>query len=201
MTPPKVMGTKNGGFMLNGVNVEGVEKLLEEIEKDGEASKVVFQAKSRWVGATETEVSISKILSRGENIAREDRAFKVNVDEPAMLGGKDNYPNPAEYLAVALCGCITAGIVSNAELFKTQVDELEVTVEMEADLKGPLGLDKSVPNSLSHFHYHVNLKGPDAEALKKSKEVIDKKSGVLNTLISQINFTTDVTINGQKKVA
>jgi uncharacterized OsmC-like protein len=132
----------------------------------------------------------------GQNIARPGRQFTLLVDEPAELGGADEAPNPVEYIAAGLCGCITAGIATNAALFGTELEAIEVTVEANYDLHGVLGLDKSVPNGALELHYNVKLKGAgDVEKLMKSKETIDRKSPVRNTLELPLKVTTSVEID------
>jgi len=180
---------------INGVDLESIGQLLEAIKSNKELAKVNFLATSKWNGGTQTEVSISELHAGGENIARPDRNFKLIVDEPAQLGGQDEAPNPVEYLAAALCGCLTAGIATNAALFDTELKGIEVTIKADCDLHGILGLDKSVPNGLTHLDYTVKLTGAnDEEKMLKSKETLDKKSFILNTLSKPFSTSTKVEI-------
>jgi uncharacterized OsmC-like protein len=135
---------------------------------------------------------MDQFAAGGVNAAPPDRSFKLVVDEPAALGGQDTAPNPVEYLAAGLCGCITAGIVTNAAMFGANVEGLEVTVEADINVLGLFGLDRSVPSHCNRITYSVKLNGDDQAALLKSKQVIDGKSPVRNTLANSIEIVTRV---------
>ena len=181
--------------LINGVNLESIGQLVDAVKGDKAVANVSFFAKSKWVGGTKTEVTINKINSNGQDIARPGREFKFYVDEPPQLGGVDEAPNPVEYVIAGLCGCLTAAIATNSALFETKLEEIEVSVEAQCDLHGVLGLDKTVPSGLQNLKYAVKLKGPGSkENMLKSKETIDRKSFVLNTLKNTLPAETSVVI-------
>lgn len=120
------------------------------------------------------------------------------VDEPGVLGGGDSAPNPVECLAAGLCGCITAGIATNAELFAVALDRIDVDVDLDYDIIGLLAVDRAVPTGATGIKYTVHLKGKDGvsrEQLEKCKVVIDTKSPVRNTLANAIPIRTEVVID------
>jgi len=177
----------------NGVNLSNIENLLGAIEKDPKVANVQFKAKSQWLGSTKAEVEVHELLSDGNNIREGGSKFKLRVDEPGVLGGEDEYPNPVEYLASALCGCLTAGIATNAALFGTDLEKIEVDVDVNFDIHGVLGLDRSKPNGPLDLHYTVRLKGKEGvspEQLQKSKETLDKKSPIKNTIELPLRVTS-----------
>ncbi len=110
----------------NGVVLDNIEQLVGAIQQDPNVAKVQFKAQSEWIGGTQAKVTISEMFSNGQNMFGPERNFSLKVDEPAVLGGKDEYPNPVEYLATALCGCLTAGIATNAALFGTELEKIKV---------------------------------------------------------------------------
>lgn len=177
----------------NGVALDPIMKLLEAVKAEPKMGNVQFQATSKWMGGTKTEVTISSLFAGGTDIARPGRKFTLMIDEPGELGGSDQHPNPVEYLCAALCGCITAGIATNASLFDTRLEGIEVTVKMDNDLHGVLGIDKSISNGVSKIDYSVKLKGPDGkDKMIKTKETIDRKSPVLTTLREAVKMQTKV---------
>jgi uncharacterized OsmC-like protein len=180
----------------NGVNLQNIGELVSTVKGDSKFANARFAAKSRWLGGTQTEVTITEIKAGGETITRSDRNFKLVVDEPPQLGGSDEHPNPVEYLAAGLCGCITAGIATNAALFGTPLDGIEVEVEMDYDLRNVLGIDRNGPGEVTELRYKVRLSGTGAhENMIRSKETIDKKSPVRNTLQLPIKVVrTDVVV-------
>lgn len=181
----------------NGVQLDNIEQLVNLVKSDPRFAKVKFSAKSRWLGGTRSEVTISQLQAGGETISRPDRHFTLQVDEPPQLGGTDMAPGPVEYLAAGLCGCLTAGIATNAALFKTQLDKIEIEVEMDYDLSNVLAIDRSGPKNVTELRYTVRLGGPAAkEAQARAKHTIDGKSPVRNTLELPLNIVrTDVFVD------
>lgn len=186
----------------NGVNLDNIQQLIGAIEENPDLAKVKFMASSTWKNGTKTEVKVSELQAGGQNIAGEGREFTVMVDEPPQLGGTDEAPNPVELIAAGLCGCITAGIATNSALFETDLSQIDVQVEVNFDIRGVLGLDSAVPDGALDIHYSVNLKGDGTEeALMKSKETIDKKSPIRNTLEKPLSITTRGTVATSTPVA
>ena len=177
----------------NGVDLAQVQQYVEGVKADPAMAQVRFVANSRWDGGTRADITVSDLYVGGQS-AVPNRHFTVRTDEPGALGGTDQAQNPAELLAVALCGCLTAGIATNAALFGTELEGCEVSVAIDWNMLGILGLDRSVPTQASGIHYTVKLKGKDKEALRRSKETLDRKSAVLNTLKNAIPVTTDLII-------
>ena len=181
----------------NGVNLTNIQGLLDAIDQDPAVADVQFRARSKWLGSTQAEVTVHELMSNGQNIREGGNKFTLRVDEPAVLGGVDEYPNPVEYLAAALCGCLTAGIATNAALFGTELEEIEVDVDVNFDIHGVLGLDRSKPNGPLNLDYKVRLKGKDGATpaqLQKSKETLDKKSPIKNTIQLPLQVTSSFEI-------
>ena len=178
--------------IVNGVNLEAIGDFVDGVKTGAVSPEIRFSAKSNWTGGTRTEVVIDQFSAGGVNAAPAERSFRLVIDEPAALGGQDTAPNPVEYLAAGLCGCITAGIVTNAAMFGATVEGLEVTVDADINVLGLFGLDRSVPSRCSRITYTVKVHGDDPAALLKSCQVIDGKSPVRNTLANAIEIVTHV---------
>lgn len=181
--------------MRNGVNLENIENLIGAIRDNRDLAKIRFVGNSRWLGGTRSETHISELFAGGQNIAASDRKFTLTVDEPPELGGTDTAPNPVEYLAASLCGCLTAGIATNAALFETDLEQIDIHIEADVDIIGLLGLDRSVSTGCTEIRYTVRIKGPAShEKLVCSKETIDRKSPIRNSLKHTMKIITDVII-------
>ena len=181
----------------NGVDLEPVGQFIEAVKSDRKAAHITFKASSSWLGGTKAAVSITDFLSNGAPASPAGRKFRLVVDEPQVLGGADSAPNPVEYLAAGLCGCLTAGIATNAELFGIALEKLDIDVEMDFDVIGLLAVDRSVPTAATGIKYTVRLKGKPGvtrEQLEKCKTVIDGKSPVRNTLAFAIPMRSQVII-------
>ncbi|MGI4737743.1 MAG: OsmC family protein [Janthinobacterium lividum] len=181
----------------NGVNLANIGSLIEAITTSPAMADVIFKARSQWLGGTLTEVTVDEVHSNHTNISPPERQFKLHVDEPAYLGGTDSAPNPVEMIAAGLCGCLTAGIVTNSALFGTELEKVQVEVDVTFDVHGVLGLSKTAPNGAIGLHYKVTLKAKDpadTDKLTRSKETIDRKSPVKQTLELPLHVTTELVI-------
>lgn len=180
----------------NGVNLANMQGLLDAVKANPQLANLTFKAKSTWKGGTRTESTVSELIAGGQNIARGDRKFSLVSDEPPQLGGTDANPSPVELLCAALCGCMTGGIATNAALFQTAVDAIDIELQADFDLHGVLGLKNDVPNGANEIRMKIRIKGPDAEKLKKAKETIDRKSPVKNTIETPVRIISEVEIVG-----
>lgn len=178
----------------NGVDLASIATYVDAVKTDPAQGQIKFVATSRWEGGTRSTISVDQFYANGQPAAPAGRSFKIVCDEPAVLGGTDQGPGPGELIAAALCGCLTAGIATNAALFDTELDDIEVTTEVDWNMLGLLGLDRSVPSSAKGVHYTVRLKGNDPEKLRRAKETLDRKSAILKTIEAMIPVTTTVVI-------
>jgi len=181
----------------NGVNLEGVGQLVEAIKADPGMGKVCFSARSQWGGGTKAEVLIDKLEAGGNNIAPSDRKHRLYVDEPPQVGGEDKYPNPVEYLAAAVCGCLTAGMATNGALFDTTFEKIDMSVDVDFDLSGVFGLNDDVPNGALEMKINIDAKGAEGvseEDIRKVWEVISGKSPLKQTLELPLKITSNLNV-------
>lgn len=176
---------------LNDVNIEKIKEHDQLIRENPPLGKMMFLAKSTWQRGTKTQVSVSQFRAGGNDMAAPTRRFVVMVDEPDILGGVDQAPNPIEVLLSALAGCVSGGIATNAEMFGVPIDSMEVELEADIDARGFLGHDDSVRNGVTDIRYTVTIQSPASEEkVRKCKETIDRKSPVRDTLASPVNITS-----------
>lgn len=183
------------GTELNGIDLDSMQGFVDAAKADNGAAAVKFVARSTWKGGARCDATITEFYSNGQPASRPGRSFTVSMDEPPPLGGSDQYPNPAEMLAAALCGCLTAGIAANAAMFGTEIESLEVETAIDWNLLGILGIDREVPCGAKAIHYTVKLKGKGTEEqLRRSKETLDRKSAILNTYLQPIPVSSETMI-------
>ncbi len=182
---------------LNGIDVDAMKGFAAAVKADPAVAAVRFVARSTWKGGARCDATVAEVYAAGQVVSRPGRQFAVSMDEPAVLGGTDQHPNPGELLAAALCGCMTAGIAANAALFGTEIESIEVDTEIDWNMLGLLGLDREVPCQASAIHYTVRLKGKgDKASLLRSKETLDRKSAVLNSFLSPIPVSSTTVVEG-----
>ncbi|HEY0836896.1 MAG TPA: OsmC family protein [Azospirillum sp.] len=155
----------------NGVDTPKLFATIDVVAGQPELAKFQFRAQCRWVKGTHSRTTMSGFSGAGGEHAHV-AAFKADSDHPAVLCGEDNGPTPVEYLLHALAGCLTAGIANIAAARGVTLDEVESTVEGDADLRGILGLSKEVRNGFQAIRVSFRVKGDAPEA--KLREIVEQ---------------------------
>jgi uncharacterized OsmC-like protein len=92
------------------------------------------------------------------------RSFEpLIIDEPPAFGGTDRGPNPAELLLVALGSCQALTLAMLAEQLELQIDDLEVEVFADLDLRGFLGIDSGIRPGFQRIEIAVHITSPEPE--------------------------------------
>lgn len=121
-------------------------------------SIVTFQSEVKWEG--------EGVLSRA--IIGDKEVF---IDEPKHLGGFDKAPNPVEYLLAGLGGCINVLVITFAEKFDVEVNDVKVHVEGDLNPDGFLGKDPNVRPGYEEIRYEIEIDSPSSE--EKVQALID----------------------------
>ena len=141
---------------VNGLDVEALGQVVEEIKSDATKGFARFKVSSTWKGQTKSESRVQSYVINGEEIPRE---FSINADEPLELLGQNTAPNPQELLMAAFNACMMVGYVANAAVMGVNLDKVEIETAGELNLRGFLGLDPNVKPGYESIQYVVRLKG------------------------------------------
>lgn len=95
-----------------------------------------------------------------DNVARPDRPYGVawELGQDHAVGGLHDLPNPGELLCAALAVCEDATIRMIADILGIHLEELEVEVNGEVDVRGTLNMDRSVPVGFRSMSMSVHLR-------------------------------------------
>src|SRR5690625_2567632 len=105
------------------------------------------------------------------------------IDEPPALGGTDKGPNPVEYILAALGGCINVLVVSFAEQFEVEVEDVNVKLEGDLDPEGFLGINPNVRVGYEEIRYTIQLDSPSPqEKIDALIDHVEKVCPVKDTL-------------------
>lgn len=78
----------------------------------------------------------ARVKTIGESMARsttETRSFKIFMDEPPELGGRDGAPSPLEYILAAHGGCLSYMTFYIGKELGIEVKGTEIEVEASLD--------------------------------------------------------------------
>lgn len=77
------------------------------------------------------------------------------------IGGDHNLPTPGDLLCAALASCVDASIRMVADRLDIRIEALEVAVSAEADVRGTLLVDPSVPVGFQRMDCCLQLRPAD----------------------------------------
>jgi len=115
--------------IINGVNATEYGRIVEAVRNEPGLAKFVFRAGNRWEDGGLNRTTIRNFYAAGEEQGVNSRHFTVDAAEPPVLLGKDEAPNPVEYLLHALASCLTSTIVYKAATRGIVVDSIESSFE------------------------------------------------------------------------
>ncbi|MCA9830305.1 MAG: OsmC family protein [Dehalococcoidia bacterium] len=156
----------------NGISTEQMFGTLDAIKAQPAIAKFQFRATNRWMGGCHNQSFIKDFYGGGQEDRSRAAGWSLDAGEPGILLGKDEGPNPAEYLLHALAACLTTSIVNVAAARKVELTSVESTLEGDADVQGALGLDNRVRNGFQRIRASFKVSGnaPD----EKLREVVDR---------------------------
>lgn len=142
---------------VNGIDVAALLQTVEAVQGNSAIAKFRFKAKSEWLDGPHNRSTINEFHGAMQDMER-SQPFLLHADEPAILLGRDRGPNAGEYLLHALAACVTSSLIYHAAARGIVVEEVESTVEADADLRGFLGIDKSVRNGFQNIRMSFEIR-------------------------------------------
>ena len=114
----------------------------------------------------------------------------MDADEPAILAGDDQAPNPVEHLLHALASCVTTAMVAHAAMRGIPINSVESEVEGDINLNGYLGLSNAIPRGYTDLRIKFKVDA-DSRYHNRLRE-LSKFSPVFNTIINGANIDIEV---------
>lgn len=136
-----------------------------------------------WTGGVQTEISI-----------RDFAPFKV--DEPTNLGGKNEGPNPVEFVLAGLSSCTSVMISIIAKEQGFTYEAAEFKNEGTLDLRGLMGVE-GISAHFQSVEFDVILTTDESEEkIQKLKDAVEKRCPVMSLLV---DAGVSITCNWIKK--
>jgi len=174
------MATQTTINEVNGVDLDVLQTTVKNIQKDPDLAKCRFHIRNEWLVGNHNRSTITSFYGcKQEN--EHAQTFTLDADEPPVLAGHDQAPNPAEHLLNALAGCVTTGMVAHAAVRGIHIHELESEIEGDLDLRGFLGISQDVPRGFTNIRMKFKVKA-DTDNMEKLRSLAEY-SPVYNTLI------------------
>ena len=178
----------------NGVDTPTLLATISAVGAQPELAKFQFRARNRWIGGSHNRSTIKAFYAAGGEDTSRGEEFDVDAGEPAILLGRDEGPNPAEYLLHALAACLTTSIVYVAAARKVELTSVESTLTGDMDVRGALGVDDEPRNGFERISVSFRIAGNAPE--EKLREVVEraqKRSAVYDMVTNGVPVAVDVT--------
>jgi len=174
---------------INGVDVQRLMETVGAIQEDPSLGAFEFRAHNEWIDGTKNRSRIQDFYGAGKEDDTRARPFVLENDEPAVMTGKDEAPNPVEFVLHGLAGCVTTTMVAHAASRGIEIESIASELEGDIDVRGFLGLSEDVPKGYSEIRVNLKVKS-DAPAEKLAE--LAQYSPVYNTLVRPVNVVLRV---------
>jgi uncharacterized OsmC-like protein len=139
----------------------------DAVAQDSAKAQVLVRTSGHLTGTVETTLRSGR--------------HTVVVDEPAALAGEDAAPGPVDYALIALASCQAVTYRFWAAKLGVELEDVEVAVEADLDLRGFLGLNDDVRPGFGAVRIAVTPKGPEsAERYAELTEAVNAHCPVLD---------------------
>lgn len=180
--------------LLNGVNVNRLRETIQIINDNPDIADFKFRATNKWVNGAHNETSIKGFYGAGTEDNSRQEAHKLTADEPDVLLGTNNGPNPTETLLHALAACITTTLVYHAAANGFSLDSVSSTYEGDLDLHGFLGLKIGAPVGYTAIRIQFNIEGDLTRNQKEQILKVGRQFSPVHAMISKA-VPLEVTLN------
>jgi uncharacterized OsmC-like protein len=174
--------TQTNTSVINGVDRDKLFGTVDLIKATPGLAKFRFKIRNEWLAGAHTRSTIQTFFGANTDFEHSVK-FELDADEPAILLGTDQGPNPGEYLLHALAACVTSGMVYHAAARGIAIEEVESSIDGDVDVRGFLGIDKNVRKGYQEIRMKFRIKAdvPD-EQLQELCMIGQQYSPVLDSI-------------------
>src|SRR5262245_7963075 len=149
--------TQTTAPVINGIERDKLLGTVDLIKGQPGLAKFKFKIRNEWQDGGHNRSTIHTFFGAGTDFEHAVK-FELDADEPAILLGQDQGPNAGEYLLHALAACVTTAMVYHAVARGIAIEEIESSIDGDVDLRGFLGLDKTVRNGFQEIRMNFRIK-------------------------------------------
>lgn len=163
------------------LDLESYEEFVDAVREDPDQGKISFSARTEW--------------SEGARTKTEARDWDIPADEPQVLGGGDTAPDPVELLLASLTSCLSIGLVTKAAQRDIDLEDFEIEIEGDLDLRGYFGLDESIRPGYTRIQYTLRAKSDaDPEQLRTLLSDVENASPMFDNIRHGVPIESELEI-------
>ncbi|WP_242086535.1 OsmC family protein [Aestuariivivens sediminis] len=157
----------------NGVDLNRLHATIKAIGENPAIADFKFRASNKWVDGANNVSSIKGFYGACQEDTSRDVNLVLEADEPDVLLGTNNGPNPTETLLHALAACITTTLVYHAAAKGIQLKRVASTYEGDLDLHGFLALDLNVDPGYKVIRITFDIEGEKKLSDRQKQRLLD----------------------------
>ena len=142
--------------MLNNINLKALEEYTNVITEKPLEAISSYGIIASWKGGVETEI---KTLNQKVGSKEVFKNFVYTIGEPEELLGTNQNPTPQNYLLGGMAGCMMVGFVILATSKGIKLDNVELKIVGDLNLRGMLELDPNVSVGFEELNFQFEVKG------------------------------------------
>ena len=172
--------------VVNGVNVDEMFGTIDAIKSAPVIGAFKFRAANKWINGGLNRTTINNFYGTQKEHTHK-APFVLDADEPPLLLGEDQGPNPVEYALTALAACVTTSIVYHAAAKGIELKSVESRLEGDIDLRGFLGISEDVSPGYKGIRmvFKIDSDAP-AEKIDELIQVAPNLSPVYRTITGAV---------------
>lgn len=183
--------------IINGVNVTDLMQTMDAVKADSTVAKFRFRLNNEWLEGGHNRSTVNEFHGAGQPHHRA-KSFLIHADEPIVLLGRDQAPNPAEYLLTALAACVTSALVYHAAARGIKIEGVESQIEGDVDVRGFLGLDENVRNGFQNIRMTLAIR---ADVTDEQLEEIASLGTGFSPVFDSVTNGVPVTVRAERMKA
>jgi uncharacterized OsmC-like protein len=159
--------------IINGVDVERMKQMQEQVSKDPSAAEREPKMVARWLGGSATSIEFGDVVSK--------------------IGGDGNL-NAMQTLLASLAACDIDLVAMSAALIGLPIEELSIEISGHFNTQVYFGVENAAGPGYDRIAYTVHIKAPGAtpEQIKHLKERCERSSPVGDSLSKSIPLTLEI---------
>ena len=174
---------------VNGFDLDVLQNTIGNIKQDPDLAKCRLHITNKWMDAGRNRTTVTSFYgAKQEN--EHQHTFAIDADEPPILAGSDQAPNPVEHMLNSLAGCVTSSIIAHAAVRGIHIQQLESEIEGDMDMQGFLGISPDVPKGYTNIRMKFKVKS-DTDDMERLLDLA-KYSPVFNTLTNGVDVDIQI---------
>lgn len=175
----------------NGVDVTAMMDVIAAVQGDPEIGKFNFRLTNDWIDGDRNRSTIKDFTGALATHRADGKAFVFENGEHQVLLGRDEAPNPVEWVLHALIGCMITTTAYHCAARGIEVRAISSEVDGDIDLRGFLGLSDEVRKGYSRIRVRMRVQtAAPAETIKAITDMSPVKDVVGGSVPIDVSVET-----------